>query len=389
VLLSRLRSASILAAVACVALLAAACGSSSSSSSTPTAASTSGGGGGGGSTATTTSTSGQTTSGQSAVLPSLRDVVKKITPSVVQVTNNQVQYNQFNQQQTVPAGVGSGVIYDKDGHIITNNHVVAGASGLVVALPDGRSFDAKLVGADPASDLAVLQISGQNLPVATLGDSSKLAPGDWTIAVGNALALPGGPTVTTGVVSALGRTTAEPGSGNQAGPVLFGLIQTDAPINPGNSGGALTDINGNVIGINTLVAGEAEPGVQAQNIGFAININTAKSIAGQLVANGKVDHAYLGVSYIPLTPAIAQQLGTTEKDGMVVGEVAPGSPAAVAGIQPRDILTKFDGKPLDSESALAEGLAAHKPGDKVSITYSRNGQSQDVSLTLGTAPQGN
>lgn len=385
-MLSRIRATSLVAIITTVALFAA-CGGSSKSSTVTATTTTTATSSNSPSASGTPSATGQTTSGQSAVMPSLSGVVKAVEPAVVQVTNNQVQYNQFNQQQTVPAGVGSGVIYDSEGHILTNNHVIAGASGLVVALPDGRSFTAKLVGADPQSDLAVLQISGSNLPVAKLGDSSKLTPGDWLVAIGNALALPGGPTVTAGVVSALNRTTQEPGnSANQAGPFLFGLIQTDAPINPGNSGGALSDVNGNVVGINTLVATQAEPGVAAQNIGFAIAINTAKPIADELVKNGKVERAYLGITYTPLTPAIAQQLGASEKSGMVVGVVASGSPAAQAGIQPRDILTKFDGKALDSESSLAEALDSHKPGDKVTITLVRNGQSQDVSVTLGSAP---
>ncbi len=371
--------------VACLVLAAgaAACGSSNKTSSTatvPASASTS--------ASPTVPPTSRSISGQSAGLPSLSGVVKEVEPAVVQVTNNQVQFNQFNQQQTVPAGVGSGVIYDDKGHIITNNHVIEGASGLTVALPDGRSFDAKLIGADPQTDLAVLQIQGDNLPVAKFGKSSSLSAGDWLVAIGNALALPGGPTVSVGVVSALGRTTQEPASGssNQPGPFLFGLIQTDAAINPGNSGGALCDVNGNVVGINTLVATQAEPGVTAQNIGFAIAIDTAKPIADELVANGKVDHAYLGISYVPLTPTVAAQLGTTEKSGAVVTQVVPGSPAETAGIQARDIITKFDGNAIDSESALAESLSQHKPGDKVSVTVARDGQSKDLSVTLGTAP---
>src|SRR5262249_49967403 len=163
-----------------------------------------------------------------------------------------------------------------------------------------------------------------NLPVAKLGDSSMLQVGNWTVAVGNALNLPGGPTVTVGVISALGRTTQEPASGNSPqGPFLFDLIQTDASINPGNSGGPLTDLNGQVIGINTLVAGEAGRGVQAQGIGFAISINTAKPIADALIANGSIDHSYMGVSYVVLNPAIAAQVRTDVKQGALVQGVQP------------------------------------------------------------------
>jgi S1-C subfamily serine protease len=199
----------------------------------------------------------------------IREVAQKVKPAVVQITNEQTQVDMFTQQPfTVPAGVGSGVIYDSQGHILTNDHVVAGAQTLLVSLPDGRSFQAKLIGADPLTDLAVLQISGSNLPVAEIGDSSQLQVGDWVVAIGNALALPGGPTVSAGVVSALGRTVQEPGSNSTGnGPFLFDVIQTDAPINPGNSGGPLVNLAGQVIGLNTLVAGQAEPGCRPRGSG--------------------------------------------------------------------------------------------------------------------------
>ena len=273
----------------------------------------------------------------------VRQVSDTVKPAVVQITNEQVQVDQFNSPFTVPAGVGSGAIYDNQGHILTNNHVVEGAQRLLVSLPDGRSFDANLVGRDPQTDLAVLQISGDNLPVVQVGDSRQVRVGDWVVAIGNALALPGGPTVTAGVVSALGRTVQEPsspgpgGASGQpqaaaAGPLLFDVIQTDAPINPGNSGGPLLDLEGHLVGINTLVAGQAEPGVQAQGIGFAIAIDTAKPIADQLVASGRVVHPLLGIQYAPLNAAIARQLGVRAQDGVVVGQVEPGSPAAAAGL---------------------------------------------------------
>jgi S1-C subfamily serine protease len=228
--------------------------------------------------------------------------------------------------------------------------------------------------------------------VATLGNSSQLEVGEWVVAIGNALALPGGPTVTAGVVSALNRTVQEPGSqsagGGQStsGPFLFDAIQTSAPINPGNSGGPLLNLAGQVIGINTLVAGQAEPGVAAQGIGFAISIDVAKPIADQLVATGAVQHPYLGIRYVPLTPSIAQQLGTTAKDGIVVAQVVPGSPAAQAGLQPRDIITAVDNTKITDESTLAQVLSTHKPGDKVTLTVLRGNQQMTVTVTLGTQP---
>lgn len=318
----------------------------------------------------------------------IRDVAQQVRPAVVQITNLQVQPDQLlGVGTTVPAGEGSGVIYDSQGHILTNNHVVAGAQQLQVSLTDRRSFKANLVGADPQTDLAVLQIQGDNLPVAQLGDSDQLQVGDWLVAIGNALALPGGPTVTQGVVSALNRTVQEPGDQpNSAGPFLFNAIQTDAPINPGNSGGALVNLDGQVVGINTLVAGQAEPGVQAQGIGFAISINTAKPIADQLVSTGRASHPFLGIRFGALTPSAAAQLGANVQNGVVIGGVVPGSPAATAGLQPRDIITAIDGQPLTEESSLPQVLSQHKPGDSVRLTVIRNGQQRDVSVTLGETP---
>ncbi len=319
---------------------------------------------------------------------SIREVVQKVRPAVVQITSQQVQIDQFNQPFTVPGGVGSGIIYDNQGHVLTNDHVVAGAQQFLVTLPDGRSFkDAKLIGRDPKTDLAVIQISGDNLPVAELGNSDQLQVGDWVVAIGNALGLPGGPTVTTGVVSALNRTVQEPGGrGQQSGPFLLDAIQTDAPINPGNSGGPLANLAGQVIGINTLVAGQAEPGVQAQGIGFAISMATAKPIADELVANGKVVHPYIGIGYVQMTPAIAAQLGISMQEGVLVRLVEPGSPAAQAGIQLRDIITAFDGQPLKEEAALSKALNGHKPGDTVTLTILRDGKTMDVKVTLGETP---
>jgi S1-C subfamily serine protease len=341
----------------------------------------------------------------------IRDVANAVKPAVVQITNEQTQIGQFNQPFTVPAGVGSGLIYDNQGHILTNNHVVAGAQSLQVSLPDKRSFPAKLVGSDPQTDLAVVQISADSLPVASLAPSNQLQVGDWVVAIGDALALPGGPTVTQGVVSALGRTVQEPassaGGGNggagggplgggplggagqaqQPGPFLFDVIQTDAPINPGNSGGPLVDLSGQVIGINTLVAGQAEPGVQAQGIGFAISIATAKPIADQLVSTGQVVHPFIGIQYVPLNPAIATQLRIpTSTQGVVIGAVQTGSPADQAGLQARDVITAVDGQPLASDTALAEAVNAHKPGDTLSFSVLRQGQQSTVQVTLGTLP---
>jgi S1-C subfamily serine protease len=275
------------------------------------------------------------------------------------------------------------VIYDNQGHILTNNHVIEGAQHLTVSLPDGTIFPATLIGADPQTDLAVIQIKGDHLPMAQLGDSRQLQVGDWVVAIGNALALQGGPTVSVGVVGALGRTVQEPGSDQTSqGPYLFDVIQTDAPINPGNSGGPLVNLAGEVIGINTLVAGQAEPGVQAQGIGFSIGIGTAKPIADQLVATGRVVHPFLGISYVPLNRALAQQLGSAAKDGVAVARVVVGSPAAAAGLQARDIITALDGTELTTESSFPQLLNSHKAGDTVTLTVVRGQQTLKIQATL-------
>lgn len=318
----------------------------------------------------------------------VHQVAEQVKPAVVQITNErQVDTGRLAQPYTVPAGVGSGVIYDDQGHILTNNHVVDGASSLLVSLPDGRSFEAAVVGRDPRTDLAVLKVDGRDLPVAQLGDSDQLQVGDWVVAIGNALALPGGPTVTAGVVSALNRTVQEPGdNADAAGPFLFDVIQTDAPINPGNSGGPLVDLGGRVVGINTLAAGQAEPGVQAEGIGFAISMAAARPIADQLVATGTVVHPFLGVQYAPLNPAIVARLSLSVKDGALITAVASGSPAARAGLRAREVVTRIDGSAIADDSDLARAIEVHKPGERVTLAVVRGGQTQQIQVTLGQVP---
>jgi S1-C subfamily serine protease len=311
----------------------------------------------------------------------VQEVAERVRPAVVHITNQQGQSGLSGGGQQIPAGVGSGVIYDDDGLILTNDHVIAGAESLLVTLPDGRSFPGALIGRDPATDLAVVQIEGDDLPVAEIGDASELAVGEWVVAIGNALALEGGPTVTTGVVSALDRAVLAPSNESQAGgPFLFGLIQTDAAINPGNSGGPLINLGGQVVGINTLAAGGAE------GIGFAIASPTFTRIARQLVEDGQATHAYVGVRYVPLNPAIAAELGTDIQDGVAIGAVEPGSPADQAGLQPRDIITEVNGEPLEHESSFADAIDQHQPGDTVTFTVVRAGEEREIEVTLGESP---
>jgi len=350
------------------------------------------------STSSSTSSSSSSAPSSADFSNAIIDVVNKAKPAVVEITNEQTSVSQLSEP--VPVGTGSGFIYDNQGHILTNNHVVEGAQSLVVTLPDGRTFkgnDVKLVGTDPLTDLAVLQITGDNLPVLPVGDSSQLQVGQWVVAVGYALGLEGQPTVTQGVVSALNRSVQEPSdnsnsnpfsqSNQSAGPYLFDVIQTDAAINPGNSGGPLVTLDGTVVGINTLEAGSAEPGVQSQGIGFAIGINTAKKIANEIVLTGKATHPYVGVEYVPLSAAIAAQLNVSYTQGDYIQSVVSGSPAESAGLQKGDIVTQIDGQDLKTDSAFAEAVDNHKPGDVVTLTVVRDGKTQSIKVTLGTRPE--
>ncbi len=325
----------------------------------------------------------------------LSEVVDRVRPAVVQVTNQQqVQVEQFVAPILATSGIGSGVIYDASGLILTNEHVVSGADSLQVSLPDGRTFPAQVVGTDPVTDLAVLRIDGQSLPVAQLGTSSSLAVGDWVLAIGNALALTGGPTVTTGIVSALDRAIQAPAStsdrggtpqATRGGRFLINLIQTDAAINPGNSGGPLVNLQAEVVGINTVVAAAAN-GQGVEGIGFATSIDTARDIADQLVASGRAVHPYLGVQYVSLNPALAARLNLSEQRGAYVLAVDANSPAERANLARGDVIVSADDQPLESESSLARTIEQHRPGDTIPLTIVRDGRRLTVQVTLAQAP---
>jgi len=317
---------------------------------------------------------------------SVNAVVRQVMPAVVQIANEQVVADELDQPAAQQQGIGSGLIYDPRGYVLTNHHVVAGAQSLTVALPDGRRFEGTLVGGDRDTDLAVVRIQGDSLPVARLGSSGALQVGDWVVAIGNALGLPGGPTVTAGVVSALGRAVQEPPSGDTPGPYLYDLIQTDAAINPGNSGGPLVDLQGRVVGINTLVAGMAEAGYQAQGIGFAIGIDTAKPIADELVATGRVVHPYLGIYYVPLNPALAARLKVNAQRGVVVARVVRGTPAERAGLQERDVIVAVEDTELADESTLGRLLRGYKPGATLTLQVLRGNKTISVRVELGEKP---
>ena len=305
------------------------------------------------------------------------EIVRKIGPSVVQVLTEVATRNVFGQ--LVPSqGIGTGVIIDTEGHIITNDHVIRAGAGvastITVTLSDGRTAPATVVGADPATDLAVLKIDVTGLTPAELGDSSSLAVGADVVAVGFALGLEGDPTVTRGVVSAKGRTIQEQTiSINDA-------IQTDAGINPGNSGGPLVDDRGRVIGINTAIISGA------QSIGFAISIDVAKPIVQELLQNGFVARGFLGVQFTDITPSLARNLNLPADEGVGVVDVTPGSPADAAGMQPNDIIIRIEDTPITNSGDLVEVLRRYRAGEQVVVHFYRDGSEVETDVTLGARP---
>jgi S1-C subfamily serine protease len=267
-------------------------------------------------------------------------------------------------------GLGSGIVFDASGHIVTNNHVVSGASSWTVTTSSGTRYQARLVGSFPADDLAVIKISGSHLQPATFADSSKLRVGDLAIAIGNPLGLQS--SVTEGIVSAFREAVQEDSS-----VTLPMVIQTSAEINPGNSGGALVDIEGRVIGIPTLAATDPQLGGSAAGIGFALPSNLVKDIAGQIVAKGKVvksHRAFLGI-----------RVGDTNGNGVLVGAVTAGGAAALAGMRVGDVITSVDGTATSTSGALSVVLADLKPEQKVPVVVKhQNGRKATLHVTLGS-----
>jgi len=264
--------------------------------------------------------------------------------------------------------------------VLTNNHVIEGATEVTVTLPNettGRPATVK--GFDRANDVALLQLTGASgLATVHFGDSDQLVVGDSVIAVGNALDLAGGPTVTEGIVSAKGRSVDPSAPQN--------LIQTDAAINPGNSGGPLVNSVGDVVGMNTLVIDQANAQQSAQSLGFAIPINNIKPMLVDLARGVQRVPAYLGVGVVALTPALAQRYGITASHGVIIQDLPAGQPAADAGLQTFDVITAFDGHQINTESELVTLIHAHKPGDQVKVDYVRGSTPGSVTVTLGAAP---
>jgi serine protease Do len=336
---------------------------------------------------------------------SFAPVVKKVAPSVVKVEvvgkakmGDMPQSgipdedflrkffgDQFNprgngrggQQQQFRAprehGLGSGVIVSKDGYILTNNHVVDEMDSIKVSLNDGRQFNAKVIGRDPKSDVAVIKIDAKDLPFITIADSDKLEVGDLALAIGNPFGI--GQTVTMGIISATGR-------GN-VGVDYEDFIQTDAAINPGNSGGALVDSEGRLIGINTAILSRSGGN---QGIGFAVPVNMARNVMESLIKNGRVIRGFLGVGIQDVTPALAKEFKLDAQSGALVGDVTPKSPADKAGFKSGDIVTSFNNKPVSDSRHLKLQVAMVAPGTTVPVKILRDGREQSLKVTLKELP---
>jgi S1-C subfamily serine protease len=279
-------------------------------------------------------------------------------------------------------GTGSGFIISSDGRLITNAHVISGADSVKVTLKDGRTFQGRVVGVDQVTDVAVVKIDAKNLPTVRLGTSEKLIPGEWAIAIGNPLGLDN--TVTVGIISALDRSSSQVGVPEKR----VSFIQTDAAINPGNSGGPLLNAKGEVIGINTAIR------ANAQGLGFAIPIETAQRIANQLFSKGRVEHPYLGIKMVTLTPDLRQELNqekdlgfkVTQDTGVLIVSIAKNSPAQAAGLQSGDIIEKVGGKPTKSAAEVQQQVEGSTIGDNLEIEVTRQGRTRRLQVRPGAFP---
>ncbi len=329
---------------------------------------------------------------------SFADLVERVSPAVVTITSETMTtendsddqqenipapfrdlFNQFNKNQPQKPhkaiSAGSGFIIDKTGLIVTNNHVVDNGKKITVKLPDGRSFEAKLMGTDPATDIALLKVkSDKPLPTVEFGDDRQLRVGDWVVAVGNPFGLSN--SVTAGIVSSIGRDI---GAGN-----YNDFIQIDAPINRGNSGGPTFDLRGQVIGMNSMIF---SPSGGSVGIGFAIPAATIHDVVGQLQAHGKVSRGWLGVSIQSVTPEIASSLGIKDQKGALVADVVPNGPAAKAGFEQGDIVTAINGQAVDDNRDLTRKVALVASGQTATFTVVRQGKLQNIRAEIGNRPE--
>ncbi len=335
-------------------------------------------------------------------------VVKSVLPDVVNISTSKIvkSSDRMNMQEGMPDDIppffqqffgqqfgpnpgnrspkprdqredslGSGVIVSPDGYILTNNHVIDGATDVRVTLSDKRQLKATIVGSDPKTDVAVLKIEGSGYPAITVGDSSKVQVGDYALAVGDPFGV--GQTVTMGIISAMNR-------GNLGIEDYEDFIQTDAPINPGNSGGALVNDRGELVGINTAILSHGSGG--NEGIGFAIPINLARSVMSQILDHGKVNRAYLGIMIQDITPGISKAMGLKEMKGALVGDVTPNGPAQKSGVQRGDVVLEVNGKQIEDSRQLRMTISMMDPNATVNLKLMRNGNPTNVSVKLGDLP---
>ncbi|MGF1480005.1 MAG: trypsin-like peptidase domain-containing protein [Cyanophyceae cyanobacterium] len=300
--------------------------------------------------------------------------VQRTGPSVVRINSNRISRNSSRPSQ----GTGSGFIVSADGTILTNAHVVNGAEQVTVTLGDGRSLTGEVLGQDSLTDVAVVQVAANDLPAVSLGNSESLQIGEWAIAIGNPLGLDN--TVTAGIISGTGRSGGAIGSPN----TRVSFIQTDAAINPGNSGGPLLNQQGQVIGINTAIIG------RAQGLGFAIPIDRAREIADQLIAQGEVEHPYLGVQMVTLTPAVREELNRDlnlqTDEGVVIVDVASSSPALRAGLQSGDVIEQVGGQSVQTAAQVQQAVSDSTIGEELAVQINRNGRRLTITVQPGQFP---
>jgi len=312
------------------------------------------------------------------VAPSLQETLiqasEEVAPAVVNIRIIQFTYDSFFR--VVPReGQGSGVIFSKEGYILTNEHVIHEAREINVVLPDGREFKGKLIGSDPSVDLAVVKVTAKNLPLAKLGNSDKLRPGEFCIAIGNPFGLQN--TLTFGVISAIGRDI-----GAAPEKILENLIQTQAPINPGNSGGPLINLEGEVIGINTAII------PYAQGIGFAIPINTAKEIIDELISYGRVIRPWLGIYSLCVTPQVKERFNLSVDSGCYIVEVVPQSPAEKGGIKEGDVIVKVNDQDIKTINDFKQIIKTKKVGEEITLLILREDAYKRVRVKLAEMPRG-
>ena len=305
-------------------------------------------------------------------LLSLSDLVKDVKPAVASIAVESVSRGLFFD--FTDEGAGSGIVVSSDGYIVTNFHVIQNADEIKVNLPNGETYDARVVGRDRITDMAILKIDAEGLATATFGNSDQLEVGDWVVAMGNSLALKGGPTVTLGIVSARGRTVT-----TERGP-LYDMIQTDAAINDGNSGGPLINLQGEVVGISTAILR------QAQGIGFAVSSMVAGPIIDSLIEHGRVVRPLIGLTGADVTAARANQLSLTVRDGVIVTRAARDGPAYAAGVRVGDVVTKMNGIPTPDMAKFLTLLWTFDVGDEIEVEYVSERQTHVTTIVLQERP---